>query len=168
MFIFIFFNLCLSFLITSESPFATLFTSDFSLYLGVLLQIGCFIASWFKFKKIAFKFRYDLFATGSLLIWYSYWPPFFTPGSLMFEYFPLYFAFMSAFFSLIINTKAENMDSDTADLLQWLSDSGRYSPMVIMVAIIISLALPQYFILFPVSMTLFITRYALATCLDNE
>lgn len=168
MFIFILLNLCLSFLLKTESSFITFFASDFSLYFGILLLITSLIATGFKFKTIAFRFRYDAFATGSILIWFAYWPPFFTQGNPMFEYFPLYFAFMGAFFSLIFNTKAENIDPEMLSLLQWLSDSGRFNPILIMIAIILSLLFPQYFLLFPVTMTLFITRYALANCLNNE
>ncbi len=168
MLIFIFLNLSISFLLKTESPLYTLLVSDYSLYLGVFLLIGSLVSTGFKFRKIPFKFRYDLFATGSLLIWICYWPPFFRPHSPIFENFPLYFAFISAFFTLEFNTKAKNIDPDSLKVLQWLSDSGRFNPMVIMIAISISLVLPEQFLLFPVTITIFISRYALANCLNNE
>ena len=126
------------------------------------------IASWFKFDKIPFKLRYDLFGVGALLVWFSYWPPFFRFGSPLFQYFAMYFAFITALFSVVFITKRENMDPDAVALLQWLSDSGRFNPVVIMIAVMISLALPQHFLLFPVTVTILVMRFALASCLNNE
>ena len=168
MYIFIFLNLYLGFLLKEESFFHDLFSSDFTLYAGVGLLVVNFIASCFKFSKIPFKLRYDLFAIGSLLVWISYWPPFFRFGSPMFQYFPMYFALITALFSVVFITKRENMDPDALSLLQWLSDSGRFNPIVIMIAVMISLALPQHFLLFPVTVTLLVMRFALASCLNNE
>ena len=168
MFIFIFLNLYLGFLLKQESFIHNLLSSDFSLYTGIALLLVNFIASCFKFNKIHFKLRYDLFAIGSLLVWISYWPPFFRFGSPMFQYFPMYFAFITALFSVVFITKRENMDPDAVTLLQWLSDSGRFNPIIIMIAVMISLALPQYFLLFPVTITILVMRFALASCLNNE
>jgi len=158
----------MGFFLKDESPFKTLLMSDYSLFSGVTLLIGSFIASWFKWKKISFKFRYDLFAVGSLLVWFSYWPPFFRFGSPMFEYYPLYFAFITALFSIFFITKLENMDPDAVTFLQWLSDSGRFNPIIIMVGVVISLAMPEHFLLYPVTITLLVMRFALASCLENE
>jgi len=168
MFIFILLNLYIGFLLKEESFFHDLLLSDVSLYIGVGLLIVNVIASWFKFDKIPFKLRYDLFGVGALLVWFSYWPPFFRFGSPLFQYFPMYFAFITALFSVVFITKRENMDPDAVTLLQWLSDSGRFNPIIIMIAVMISLALPQYFLLFPVTVTLFVMRFALASCLNNE
>ena len=168
MFIFIIFNLFIGFLLKEDSFFHTLLLSDYSLYTGIVLLVTNLIASWFKFNKIPFKLRYDLFGVGSLLVWFSYWPPFFRFGSPMFQYFPMYFAFITALFSVVFITARENMDPDAVTLLQWLSDSGRFNPIIIMIAVMISLALPQYFLLFPVTITLLVMRFALASCLNNE
>ena len=86
----------------------------------------------------------------------------------MFQYFPMYFSFITAFFSVVFITKRENMAPDAVTLLQWLSDSGRFNPIVIMIAVMISLVLPQYFLLFPVTVTILVMRFALACCLNNE
>ena len=168
MFVFIFLSLYLGFLLKQESFIHNLLSSDFSLYTGIALLLVNFMASCFKFNKIPFKLRYDLFGVGSLLVWISYWPPFFRFGSPMFQYFPMYFAFITALFSVVFITARENMDPDAVTLMQWLSDSGRFNPIIIMIAVMISLALPQYFLLFPVTITLLVMRFALASCLNNE
>ena len=168
MFVFILLNLCLGFFLNKGSLFYTLLISDISLYAGIFLLLSNVLATWFKYRKISFKLRYDLFAVGALLVWISSWPPFFRFGSPVFQYFPLYFAFITALFSIIFITKGENMDPDAVKLLQWLSDSGRFNPVIIMIAVMISLALPQHFLLFPVTITLLVMRFALASCLNNE
>jgi len=168
MFIFIVLNLCLGLFLEDESLFRTLLLSQWSLYLGAFLLLVNLIASWFKFEKIPFKLRYDLFAVGALLVWASYWPPFFRFGSPMFLYFPFYFAFITALFSILFITKQENIDPQAITFLQWLSDSGRFNPLVIMIGVIIGLALPKHFLLFPTMITLLVMRFALASCLDNE
>ena len=168
MFAFILLNLCIGFFLKDGSLLHNLFLSDATLYSGIILLVASLIATWFKYRKISFKLRYDLFAVGALLVWIAYWPPFFRFGSPMFHYFPLYFAFITALSSILFITKRENMDPDAVKLLQWLSDSGRFNPVIIMIAVIISLALPQHFLLFPVTITILVMRFALACCLNNE
>ena len=168
MYIFILVNLCMGFLLQTKTPLHTFLLSDTSLYLGCVLVLINIIATGFKFKKIHYRLRYDLFAVGSILIWFAYWPPFFRYGTPMFDYFPLYFALITAFFSLAFITHPENMDPDATTFLQWLSDSGRFNPLFIMLAVIAGLAMPQHFLLYPAAMTILVIRYTLASCLNNE
>jgi len=142
--------------------------SDYSFYLGLVLLTSCFIAAVAKFKRFPYKLRYDLFAAAALLIWFSQWPPFFRVNSPVFLYYPLYFAFITAFLSLVFITKRDRMDEDAVVVLQWLSDSGRFNPIVIMLAVMGSLWFPEHFMLFPVAMTLWVVRFTLACCLDEE
>lgn len=168
MFIFILFNLLLAFLLKIESAYYSLFSSDFSLYIGVGLMLVTLIDTANKFKIIPFRLRYDLFAVGALLVWLWYWPEFFRKGSPIFYYFPLFFSLITAFCSLMFITKREHIDADMVIFLQWLSDSGRFNPVVIMVGVMIGLAVPQHFLLFPIFIILLVTRFALACSLENE
>jgi len=168
MYIFIFLNLCLSGVLWGGIFLPDGLVMDAVFYLGGAFVLSCFIASIINFKKFSYKLRYDLFASGALLVWVSYWPPFFRVDSPLFQYYPLYFAFITAFFSLVFITKRENMDEDAIVFLQWLSDSGRFNPSVIMLAVMVSLGLPQQFMLFPITLTLLVIRFTLASCLNNE
>ncbi len=168
MYFFILVNLSLGFLLQTETPIHTFLLSDISLYIGCFLMLINSTATGFKFKKIHYRLRYDLFAVGSLLVWFAYWPPFFRFGSPMFDYFPLYFALITAFFSLVFITKPENMDPDATIFLQWLSDSGRFNPLFIMIAVMVGLAMPGHFLLYPAAMTILVMRFTLASCMDNE
>lgn len=168
MYIFILVNLFIGFLLAKKTPLYDFLLSDISLYLGCFLLLFSFLLTGLKRKILPYKLRYDLFAVGSVLVWFAYWPPYFIYGSPLFDYFPLYFAFITALFSIVFITKRENMDPDAITFLQWLSDSGRFHPAIIMLGVIIGLAMPRHFLLFPATLTIFIMRFTLASCLDNE
>ncbi len=168
MFVFIIFNLSIAYLLKTESSLRELFLSDYSFYAGVVFLLFTLVDTGGRFKKIPFKLRYDLFALGAILVWHWYWPSFFRQASPIFYYFSLYFAFITAFCSLIFFTKREQIDPDMVIFLHWLSDSGRFNPVVIMISVIVGLALPQHFMLFPVCITLLVVRFALACSLASE
>lgn len=168
MIIFIFLSLYIAIILQESDVMYDILASDYSIYIGSVLLISCFIATATNFKRFPFKLRYDLFASSALLIWFSYWPDFFRDGSPVFTLYPLYFALITALFSLFFITKRERIDEDALVFLQWLSDSGRFNPSVLMVGIMASLWFPEFFMLFPVLVTLWVVRYTLACCLDNE
>jgi len=168
MYLFIILNLLMAFVLIEESILRHAFLSDYVLYFGGVLLILNFILSCVKFKKMKYSLRYDLFSVGALLVWFAYWPAFFREGSPLFYLYPLYFALMTALFSLLFIHKREHIDSDALVWLEWLSDSGRFNPLVIMFCVGVSLCLPQHFMLFPLTISLLVMRYALACCLDNE
>lgn len=168
MFVFIVFNLCIAYLQKVESPLTNVFLSEYLFYIGVFFLLITLVDTHRGLNKIPFKLRYDLFALGALLVWLWYWPSFFRAQSPIFYYLSLYFSFITAFCSLVFVTKREQIDPDMVIFLHWLSDSGRFNPVVIMIGVIIALALPQHFMLFPVFITLLVTRFALACSLVNE
>ncbi|MFK5948116.1 MAG: hypothetical protein QM500_05030 [Methylococcales bacterium] len=168
MYIFILLNLLMAFVLKNDNIIRMFFLSDYALYLGEGLLAINFIAAWIKLKKISYRMRYDLFAVGALLIWFAYWPPFFRQDSPLFYIYPLYFALITALFSLVFIKKPEQIKPDERAWLQWLSDTGRFNPFIIMVCVAISLFLPQQFMLFPLTISLLVMRFALACCLDNE
>ncbi|KAF3981691.1 MAG: hypothetical protein HFP81_03565 [Methylococcales symbiont of Hymedesmia sp. n. MRB-2018] len=168
MYIFILVNLYLGFLLETKTPLHQILFSDYTFYFGCFLLLLTLFASSFKYIKIRYKLRYDLFAVGATLVWFSYWPAFFRYATPMFDIYPLYFAFITALFSVVFISKRENIDPATLTFLQWLSDSGRFHPVIVMIAVIIGLAMPRNFLLFPAALTILIMRFTLASCLDNE
>ncbi len=165
MYIFLLMNLFLGFYFKSNSFAISLFQSDYFLYITVPLLTVNFVVMWVQSKKIPINLQYDLFAVGSILIWLSYWPPFFREESPLFYVFSLYFSFITAFFSLLFKTQKENMSIDEIKNLQMLSNFKISSPFFIMAAVLISLAFPEHFLLFPLTITLLIIRFSLANCL---
>jgi len=168
MYVFILLNLCIALFLKDINALRMFFLSDYALYIGGSMMIINFITTLTPIKKIAYKVRYDLFAVGALLVWIAYWPPFFREGSPIFYLYPLYFALITALFSLVFINKRERIDADALEWLEWLSDSGRFNPLIIMFSVSVSLFLPNQFILFPLTISLLVMRYTLACCLDNE
>lgn len=168
MYLFIFVSLSMAFLLKEEGALRTVFLSKYACYLGVFLLCINLLAVLVGYKKIAYKIRYDLFAVGAILVWFSYWPAFFREGSPLFYFYPLYFALITALFSLVFIKQREQIDSDALVWLQWLSDSGRFNPVIVMISVCISLFFPQQFMLFPLTVSLLVMRFALACCLENE
>lgn len=163
MYFFILLSLALGCLVETKSPLLRYLLSDTALYFGLACITGAVISS--LFKRLSAKVWYDWFACGTLLVWLPYWYPNFREGSPVFFYFPLYFALISALFSLVFIKPRRQVDEQTLAFLQWLSDSGRFNPAVIVVFVCVGLYLTQHFLLYPVAMTLLVMRYALARCL---
>lgn len=151
----------------AEGLFKTLLISKYSLYAGFILLLVNLIANGFQLSKIPFRLRYDLFAVGASLVWTAYWQDFFRSDTVIFHYYSLYFVLITAVFSLLFIKKRRDIDSDALIFLQWLSDAKRFNSNMVMILVIISLALPQYFMLFPVAITLLIVRFSLACCLHS-
>lgn len=168
MYIFIFLNLLVGFYIKNEKSDHFLFLVDYFQYAGIFLLVINFIAIGVKSRIIPSALRYDLFSVGAVLFWFSYWPPFFRQDSPVFYVIPLYFAFMTAGFSLLFLTNRERVSLEDINQIKGLPGFVMANPVVIMMGVIISLFLPQHFMLFPITITLLVIRYSLACCLDDS
>lgn len=168
MYLFIIVNLCIAFLLQGSSIVREIFLSEYVIYIGALGMLLNFIAGWTNFNFISYKLRYDFFAVSALLVWFAYWPAFFREGTPLFYGYTLYFALITALFSLVFITKRERIDPDALAWLEWLSDTGRFNPIIVKFCVGASLFFPQQFILFPLAMSLLIMRFTLACCLSNE
>ncbi len=168
MYLFILINLLIALLAQQQTQEGTALLADPLVYIGAFFVLGCFVLTSLKVRILSFRLRYDLFAVGALLIWYVYWPGFFVYDTPVFTVYPWYFVFISVLFSLFFVHRPEQIDSETLRWLQWLSDSGRFNPLFIMLLVILSLFFPEHFLLFPISITLWVMRYVLACCLGNE
>jgi len=168
MYIFILLNMFLVFFLNSDSSVQLLFQSEYSLYIGIFLLVLNFVSIGSQTKRIPFSLCYDLFAVGSVLVWLSYWPPFFREESPLFYVFSLYFSFITAFFSLLFKTQKESLGVDDIKNLQMLSNYRLTSPLIFLTTVIMSLVFPGHFLLFPVAITLLIIRFSLTDCLYNK
>ncbi len=165
MYFFIILSLLISYLVHIEHRWLIFLLSPISLYIGLF---GVVMASILALlKKLPYSIWYDWFASSTLLIWYYHWYPDFRDGSPIFYFFPLYFALISALFSILFIKQREQIEKETLDFLQWLSDSGRFNPAVIVVLVGLGLLLTQHFLLYPVAITLLVVRYALAATLEK-
>jgi hypothetical protein len=132
-------------------------------YGAIGLSIICILGTFFK--KLPDAISYDLFAGCATIAWFSDWKPHFTSDSPMFFFFPLYFSLLAACASLIVIRHNYSIDPTTQHYMKAFIKKSGFEPWLIMIFVLISLALKQHFMLFPVFMTLLVIRYALAGCL---
>ncbi len=164
--IFISLSLAICFLAQTASPLQNLLIAPEFIYIGVALAVISMVSS--IFKQLSTRMCFDIFASSSLLIWFAYWKTlFFKDDSPVFYAYPLYFAFMTAFVSLFFISQRHTIDAASFRQMQALAAKSKLQPWIIMTATLISLALPEHYMLYPVIMTLLIFRFALARCLEH-
>lgn len=171
MYLFVTLNLILSVVVGNRQTQPNALSSDLltfgdSMSVAGILIIAAALALGLAKRKFT-MLRYDLFASGCLLLWLPYWYPDFVEGSPVFFYFPLYFAMMTGLCSLLFIRNRAAMDDDTVAWLQWLSRSGRFNPILIGVLVLVGIYMKSHFLLFPVAVTLWILRSALAASLQE-
>lgn len=161
---FITLSLILSYLVQTESPYQHIFTATITTHLG----LACITISIISviIKKSLYTVCYDLFATGALLTWFSNWHQFFRNDVPMFYLFPLYFAFLTALVSLLFISKRDRFDQESVDHIRYFNEMTRFHPGLVVSGVLISMLLPEHYLLFPVAMSLFIVRYTFTRCAD--
>ncbi len=163
---FITLSILLSYLVQTESPYLALLVTPITIYSGLtgiaVSIIGALV------KKNVYPVWYDLFATAALLIWFSYWQPFFRNDAPMFYLFPLYFAFLTAMVSLLFINKRERFDQESIDHLKYFDEMGRFHPGWVISGVLAAILLPGQYLLFPIGMSLLIIRYTLSCCSDID
>lgn len=164
--LFISLSLAFSFIVQNASPLQSLLESTAFNYTGITLAI-CSIAG-IVLKKLPAKICYDVFASGALLAWFGLWKPLFNDDSPIFYFYPLYFAFMTAFVSLFFIQRPQVIDYETLRYIKYISRKYKLPPWLVMVGVLMSLALHQHFLLFPIMMTLLIMRFALTSYLEQH
>lgn len=159
-------SLILSFSGQFASSVQSLLISPLFIYIGTgvaILSIAGVI-----FKKLPTKIGYDIFAGSTLLVWFAYWKMLFNEDSPIFFFFPLYFAFMTAFVSLFLINQRHKIDYETFRRMQSLSEMKGLQPWFVMSCVLVTLEFQKHYLLFPVMMTLLIMRFALSSCLEHN
>lgn len=149
-----------------ESPGQNILLSPLFIYTGIFLSIlsmgGVF------FKKLPTASGYDLFASSTLIIWFAYWKLLFNEDSPLFFFYPLYFVFMTTFIELFFIRQSHNIDSETFNRMRSLAKNSLIQPWVIMLGVLVSLVLPQHYLLYPIIMTLLMMRLVLTHYLESK
>jgi hypothetical protein len=164
--LFIVLSLTLCFLVQNASPLQSLLITPLLIYIGLGLAVISMLGS--LFKKLSTLIWYDIFAGGTLMVWFAYWKPLFKDDSPLFFFYPLYFALVTAFASLFFINQRDKIDDESFRLMRFLSQKSITQPWVIMLGVLGGLELEQHFMLYPVMVTLLIIRFTLASCLQGR
>ncbi len=165
MFFFIVSSLVLCFLVQSDSPWLPLLEATPVLYFGIGLCVAALVAATLnKHRLVLF---HDVFATASLLIWFSYWRELFKEASPFFFLFPLYFVFIGALLELALLSQQSLPDRVTLDHMRSFVGKSRLQLGLIMVVVLVSLGLEEHYLLYPTAVTVLLIRAALGRYLKS-
>ena len=163
--IFIICCLLLAFLVKSQSVYLPYMIDQYVWIVGVSLAVIFLLAGWLK--KLSSTVWHDGFAACLLWAWYADWEPLFNSDTPMFYVFPIYFALLSAWMTLAIVNKSERFDTESRVTLRYLQHNlVRFDTRLLATLVLISLMLPDHYLIYPIVMTLFIVRYTLQRCFE--
>lgn len=158
--------LAMAYIVQSQNSLQMLLSSPaFAIIglIGALLAIVCTIM-----KKFPERICYEIFFCCSLLTWYPYWLPYFKEQSPIFFFFPLFFAGITVFLSLVFINNKHKIDAENLDHLRRLSDQPGLQPWALMLCVLGSLELQDHFQVYPVMTTLLLLRFTLSSCIDSN
>ncbi len=165
MFLFIALSLALCFIVQMANPLQNLLMMPAVIYVGLFLAI---VSIWgIIFKKGSVTLWHDLFSSGALLAWFAYWHSLFQNETPFFFFFPLYFVFLAAFIEMMALGQKQPIDDRSLRQMQAFANNNMVKPWVIMLGVLVSLQLPQHFLLYPVMVTLLMIRFALSRYLER-
>jgi len=162
---FILCSILLAALVQYQSEFLQLLVTPVALGISLALMAVSLLAGYLK--KIPTVMWHDGFAISSLFIWYAYWVPQFDDDAPMFFFFPLYYALLTSIVTITFINKSEDFDQETIRQLRYLEKINRISVSAIVVFVLISLLITRHYTLYPIAMTLFITRHTMIACLET-
>jgi len=161
--LFIVLSLSLCFMVQTASSLQSALVTPLFIYIGLAIAIISIFGS--LLKKMSTLIWYDIFSSSTLLVWFAYWKPLFKDDSPIFFFYPLYFALMTAFVSLFYIGQRDKIDDESFRLMLFLSKKTILQPWIVMLCVLGTLELQQHFMLYPVMMTLLVTRFAFSSCL---
>jgi len=163
---FILTSIVLSYFVQSVTPLPTWFTAPIVTHVGTTLAFMFILL--LHFKKFPQALCYDLFSACMLLAWFAYWKPLFNDDSPIFFFFPVYFALLTAIVTLFFTGERSQFDHQTLQQMQAIADKSRLKPWLVMLCVMGSLELQEHYLLFPVTMTVLILRFAMYSSLERK
>ncbi len=161
---FIFCSLSLAALVQSHNDFLKLLATPVALGIGLTIMAASLLLGYLK--KVPAVIWHDGFASSCLLLWYGYWVPQFNEDAPMFFFFPLYYALLMSIVTLTLINKSEYFDYESIVQLRYLEKNTRLHIGVLVGLVLMSLLITRHYMLYPVTMTIFIVRHTMIACLE--
>ena len=160
-------SLCLSYLVSSKASFLGYYANPLFIYIGLFLV--CLSALLAIKNRLHFKYRHDLFATGCLVIWFSYWQQFHSiQDAPLFFLYPLFFALLSMVLSYSLFWSRNFLD--VSELEQFLRISRiRFFTFPVLMLLTLASLLSPYFLYqaFAIIMSFFMIRHSVVLTLGS-
>ncbi len=163
------FTLCsaaLGYLVWKESDLLGYLSTAWTIHLG----LGCIATAWLlhHFPHVHYGYKYDLFLTGCLLVWFSHWQEEYRIDAPVFYCYPIYFVLLGLGATYWVSGNDELKDPE-AELLKIVRRVYGFSLFQIApFLILLSLFLPQIYLIYPLLTSLLVLHYVFTAWLHAQ
>jgi len=156
--------LLLSGLVFLDSPYLPLLVDPTVTAVGAMLGGASLLLG--ALKRASLSTWADGVASGALLVWYADWQPQFVEGAPMFRFFPLYYAALAGWLTLVFVGKTARFDAESRQALRGILRLVRFDIRLLAAIVLASLAFPEHYLLYPMMTSVFVVRFTLQRCLE--
>ncbi len=161
---FICLNLLISYAVNAHNRLEQFFLSSYCEYLGILLiVVSCICLAW---PKLKLALRYELFCSGTVLVWISTWPPNFNADSPVIFFFPLFFCLVTVLVHKVFILQAETIDLMSLKYIALLGRHNFWHTGVLVVSVLVSLTQIEHYRVYPSLLSLLLIKYAVLSILE--
>lgn len=116
---------------------------------------------------IGYRYRlaYDFFLVGAVVVWWVYWHEVYQPGAPLFKFYPAYFAILSLLLTGWVINPRRRFANDQIQLMRLIGEYFLFRPELLVALTLVSLYLPEQYVLYPVMVSFVYIRYAIDECL---
>jgi len=129
----------------------------------VLFSAVCSLFSW-----LHFRWRYDLFAFGCILAWYPWWRIEYRVDTPMFYFFPIYFVLFSVVVSYFLLHQRQWVTEEDRKMIRLFDHWYTFHPAALGLFVPLSVWARDYYIFYPIVMTLLMMRYVFSVFLERD
>ncbi len=161
-------SLGLSYFVSAKTPFLGYYANPIFIYTGLFLV--CLSVLLAIKNRLHFKYRHDLFATGCLVIWFSYWQQYHSiQDAPLFLFYPLFFALFSIVLSYNLVWSRNFLDMSEIEQFLKISRIRFFTFPVLMLLTLASLLFPYFlYQAFAITMSFFMIRHGVVLTLELE
>ena len=116
-------------------------------------------------RKFDYTHRYDLFLSGTLLVWLAYWQTDYTFEAPIYLYYPAYFVGIGLLLPNLVARNSVYFPADQMKLMKLLHGSPVLHPDLLVGLILYSLADMSHYLLYPILCSLLLIRFSFNLCL---
>jgi hypothetical protein len=164
--LFTFGSVMLAYLVGSKSEFLRYLNQAWTIYLGLGGMVIALLLH--RLPRLHYGYKYDLFLLGSVLIWFSYWQREYRLDAPVFYCYPIYFILLGLGATYWASGNDELKDPE-AELLKIVRRVYGFSLFQIApFLVLLSLFLPQIYLIYPVLTSLLILYYVFTAWLHAQ
>ena len=163
------FTLCsaaLGYLVWKESDLLGYLSTAWTIHLG----LGCIATALLlhHFPHVHYSYKYDLFLFGSTLIWFSYWQREYRIDAPVFYCYPIYFTLLGlgATYWVSGNDELKDPETELLKIIRRVYGLGLFQ--IAPFLILLSLFLPQIYLIYPALASLLILHYVFTAWLHAQ